>query len=235
VNGEADADENQLRISADAKSVVKIGEFSRGGKNRVKTEAADHDFRPEEVLTPYGLLAPAEGQLYLTFTASKATADFEADTIEAWWKSVRHRYPTMKILVINLDNGPEHHSRRTQFMKRMTEFADRFGITIRLAYYPPYHSKYNSIERCWGVLEMHWNGSLLDSRETALGFAQSMTWKGQHPTVTMKTSTYESGKRLTQREMAQLEKRFHRDPDLPRWFVDIPPLKRGFHQWDRDN
>src|SRR5659263_78261 len=38
-------------------------------------------------------------------------------------------------------------------MNRLTEFADEFQIDIQLAYYPPYHSKYNPIERVWGVLE----------------------------------------------------------------------------------
>ncbi|WP_419606290.1 ISAzo13-like element transposase-related protein, partial [Thiolapillus sp.] len=36
---------------------------------------------------------------------------------------------------------------------------------MRLAYYPPYHSKYNPVERLWGVLENHWRGELLDSVE----------------------------------------------------------------------
>jgi transposase len=36
-------------------------------------------------------------------------------------------------------------------------------------YYPPYHSKYNPIERCWGVLEVYWNGELYSAR---LGLAQ---------------------------------------------------------------
>jgi len=27
-----------------------------------------------------------------------------------------------------------------------------------LVYYPPYHSKYNPIERCWSALEKKWNG-----------------------------------------------------------------------------
>jgi transposase len=49
------------------------------------------------------------------------------------------------------------------FIKRMIEFADKTGLIIRLAYYPPYHSKYNPIERCWGILEMHWNGTPLSS------------------------------------------------------------------------
>jgi transposase len=37
------------------------------------------------------------------------------------------------------------------------------------AYYPPYHGKYNAIERCWGILELHWNGALLDSLDAVLG------------------------------------------------------------------
>ncbi|RJS72931.1 hypothetical protein CW714_03930 [Methanophagales archaeon] len=40
-------------------------------------------------------------------------------------------------LVINLDNGPHINSHRTQFIKRMTEFADNMGLKIRLVYYPP--------------------------------------------------------------------------------------------------
>ena len=48
--------------------------------------------------------------------------------------------------------GSENNSRRTQFIKRMIEFADKHSIQVRLAYYPPYHSKYNPIERCWGAL-----------------------------------------------------------------------------------
>ena len=235
MNREADVTEDQLRISVDGKSTVKIGNFSRGGKSRIKTQAADHDFHPEEVLTPYGLLVPEADELHLTFTASKATADFEADVIESWWESVCHRHQEVRMLVVNLDNGPEHHSRRTQFMKRMSEFVDRFGIIVRLAYYPPYHSKYNPIERCWGILETHWNGDLLNSREAALGYAESMTWKGQHPRVSMMESSYEIGKGLTSKQMAVLEKRLHRDPDLPKWFVDIPPAKKpcsSTRAWD---
>ena len=41
-------------------------------------------------------------------------------------------------LVINLDNGPECNGRRSQFLLRMTEFADLTGMGVRLVYYPPY-------------------------------------------------------------------------------------------------
>jgi len=224
VNREADDSDEQLRVSFDAKSPVKIGEFSRGGKNRVATVAADHDFRPDELCTPFGVFLPKNGDLHFHFTCSSVTADFEVDTLSLWWESARQRFPAVKTLVINLDNGPEHHSRRTQFIKRIVEFADYYRIHVRLAYYPPYHSKYNPVERCWGVLENHWNGSLLDSVEATLGFARSMTWKGTHPEVVLREGIYETGKRLKPSEMAKLERRLNRHPELPKWFVDIPPL-----------
>ena len=53
-------------------------------------------------------------------------------------------------------------------MQRLVEFAQRSHLTIRLVYYPPSHSKYNPIERGFGILEQHWNGALLDSLEAVM-------------------------------------------------------------------
>jgi hypothetical protein len=117
------------------------------------------------------------------------------------------------------ESSPEEIAR-----KCVTEFVDQFQITVQLAYYPPYHSKYNPIERVWGVLEKHWNGSLLDTVDTALKFAQTMTWKGKHPVVELVNKTYQKGVKLTRKAMETLEKRFERLPDLGKWFVRIVPV-----------
>ena len=109
-------------------------------------------------------------------------------------------------------------------MKRMADFADEFQVTVQLAYYPPYHSKYNPIERVWGVLENHWNGSLLDTVETVLNFAETMAWNGQHPVVKLVEKTYSTGVKLSRKEMTELEKRFDRLPGLEKWFVRIAPV-----------
>ena len=106
---------------------------------------------------------PNTDDLFLYFTPSKVTADFIVDTLEQWWEEVKSDFPQVKTLVIHLDNGPENNSHRTQFIKRIVVFAQKYQLRVRLAYYPPYHSKYNPIERCWGVLENHWNGNLLDT------------------------------------------------------------------------
>jgi len=125
-------------------------------------------------------------------------------------------------LVINADNGPETNSHRTQFVKRLVEFARKDKLTIRLAYYPPYHSKYNPIERVWAVLENHWNGELLDEVEKALGLASSMTWNGNHPVVELVKGVYKTGVKLTKKSMAAYETVIERLPGLEKWFVNIP-------------
>lgn len=62
-----------------------------------------------------------------------------------------------------LDNGPENSSRRKLWMKRIIELTMKYGIPIKLVYYPPYHSKYNLIEHYWGVLQRSWSGLILDT------------------------------------------------------------------------
>ncbi len=225
VNQEADADETMLRISLDAKAPVKLGLFSRGGLNRVVVNALDHDFHGKTPkVTPFGLYLPEHGELYLYFATSKVTSDFIVDCISDFWSRVRDRFPAVSTLVINQDNGPENHSRRTQFMNRIVNFVDHFGLAVKLAYYPPYHSKYNPIERVWGFLEQHRNGSLLDSVETILNFASSFSFKDVEPVVELVSTIYETGVKLTQKEMRLLEKRFQRLEGLKKWFVLIKPL-----------
>jgi Rhodopirellula transposase DDE domain len=228
MNGAADDAPTTLRISMDAKATVKVGPFARGGKSRAQVKAADHDFEATAKVTPVGIFLPATDELFLYGVTSKVTSDCLVDRLEQWWESVRERFATITTLVLNLDNGPECHSRRTQFLFRLVQFALRTGLRVRLAYYPPYHSKYNPIERCWGILEMHWNGALLERVETVIEFARTMRWKGVHPLVDLVTTTYETGVKLSKEAMAVLETQVERLPELEKWFVDIiPPRAAG--------
>lgn len=221
VNQAADAADDVLRISMDAKATVKVGPFARGGKSRVAVLAADHDFQPEATVTPVGIFLPALDELFVYGVTSKVTSDCLVDRLVHWWERVRERFAHITTLVINLDNGPENHSRRTQFMQRIVEFVQHYQVSVRLAYYPPYHSKYNPIERCWGILETHWNGTLLDSIDAVIQFATSMRWKGQHPVVELVTTTYHTGVKLSKEAMAAVEDQLTRLPALEKWFVDI--------------
>jgi len=225
VHARAEAEPQTLRISLDTKAKVKIGEFSRHGLARGKetVAAADHDMHPDAVLAPAGILEVATGQLNVVFGKSRDTSDFVADCLELWWVNRQAAHPHVRRLLINLDNGPEIASSRTQFMKRLVEFADRHQLTLELAYYPPYHSKYNRIERCWGILENHWNGALLNTIETALHWARTMTWRGVQPLVQLLDRVYDTGVRLTKAAFRPIAARLLRSTQLPKWSLVIKP------------
>jgi hypothetical protein len=108
-----------------------------------------------------GILMLASGALTLIFGLHE-TSDFWVDGLKLWWGLVKDRLGSIRRLVIYLDNGPNNSGTRTQFLKRMVEFVDWSGLEVRLVYYPPYHSKYNPIERCWSILEQKWGGALLN-------------------------------------------------------------------------
>ena len=140
-----------------------------GGKTRTDSDGEvpkgwDHDPPAKAKLVPFGILMVATGALMLLF-GSHETSDAWVDALQMWWLQVRAGLGHIKRLVIYLDNGPKNSGRRTQFLKRMVQFADWSGLEIRLVYYPPYHSKYNPIERCWSALEKKWNGVLLNLPE----------------------------------------------------------------------
>ncbi len=145
-NKDADKNPKEIRISLDAKAKMNIGNFSRGGRNRVLTTAEDHDLGVKTKLTPFGFYLPQHDDLFLFFTKSYATSDFIVDRIEEIWPEIQEKYD-VDILTINADNGMENSSLRTQFIKRLVEFAGKTNTTVKLAYYPPYHSKYNPVER----------------------------------------------------------------------------------------
>ena len=166
----ADTNIETLRISIDTKATVHVGEYSRGGRSRgIKAvKALDHDMCSKKKLVPGGILEPVTGRPFLFFGTSNKTSDFLMDGLFLWWEERKKELSGLKQIVINADNGPECNGHRSQFLLRMTEFADMTGLCIHIVYYPPYHSKYNSIERYWAGLEKSWNGYLLETVETVL-------------------------------------------------------------------
>ena len=166
----------------------------------------------------------ATGALALFF-GPRETSDLWADGLGRWWEQVRGGFRHVRRLIVYLDNGPNNAGTRTQFLKRMVAFADASGLVVRLVYYPPYHSKYNPVERCWSSLERKWRGGLLTSLGVILGYARRMTWQGQTPTVGELAGEYPDGVRLTKAEMRPVEARLERSATLPKYDITIRPKR----------
>jgi hypothetical protein len=122
----------------DSKAKVKIGNLSRQGKARYiePLKADNHDSEWRAVLVPLGILDVRGERLSIYFGQSAETSDFVVDCLELRWQENQAIYPGLEELVIDLDGGAATRSNRTQFIKRMVEFARKTQWQIRLIYYP---------------------------------------------------------------------------------------------------
>ncbi len=79
------------------------------------------------------------GNFILTLVVLPITSDFMVDSLWQWWSTLsKAEKKEIEIIQIKMDNGPENSGVRTQFLKRMVEFADGTKKSLQLLYYPPY-------------------------------------------------------------------------------------------------
>ena len=204
---------------------MKIGDLSRGGKARTLEPnlALDHDMNWNAVLVPFGILNTETDQLSIYFGQSAETSDFIVDCLADWWKNNQAQYGHLEELVIDLDGGGATRSDRKQFRKRLVELSQATGLRIRLIYYPPYHSKYNPIERCWAALEQFWNGAILDSIKSAVQWASRIRWKGIRPIVQLVKTIYKKGVKVLSEELESCQPFWNCSELLPKWDITITP------------
>ena len=216
---EALNDENTSIISIDTKDKVMIGPYSRNGKSRILVEASDHELT-NDCLTPFGILDLKTNQSYFYNFINKPTSNAIVECIDDYLSD-----KLCTKLVILLDNGPDNSGVRTAFLKALVDLSDKYQMEIELVYYPPYHSKYNPIERLWARLEMMWNGMLLSTKQICKKVMEQLTWKKVKAKVKNITKDYEKGIFFSKEEMKQYEGvNIHRNEKLKKWSILITPL-----------
>ena len=174
---EALNNENIGVISIDAKDNVIFGPYSRKGKSRILVETCDHELTNNCVI-PFGILNLKTSKTYFYNFENKPTSEVIVDCIDDYYSDNIYTK-----LVILLDNGPDNSGVRTVFLKSLINFSDKYQIEIELLYYPPYHFKYNPIERIWARLEKKWNEILLISWKFCYKVMERLTWKKEKSKV----------------------------------------------------
>ena len=187
-------------------------------------QAWDHDPPGAQKLVPFGVLEITTGLLSLVF-GLRECSDFWGDALTMWWENTRTQQKGIRRLFIYLDNGPNNSGVTRKFLRKMVQFSDWSGLEIRLIYYPPYHSKYNPIERCWSSLQRKWNGVLLTSGQIVLSCARRMNWHGKHPKVHSIVECYDEDEAISHAEMKAINARLHRSKVLPKYDITIKPKK----------
>jgi Rhodopirellula transposase DDE domain len=221
------ASQGVLKLSLDCKDNLKVGALSRKGYHRQREDykALDKDQQWDCTLIPFGILEIDSSQMSVFLGNSYETSDFMVDALELWYESKKNRLEQDKIhtLELYLDNGPNCSGIRTQFLNRLLEFVCITGLKIHLLYYPPYHSKYNPIERAWAALENYWSSTLLTSVNKVINTIQCVKWKNNNFSATLIEKVYKKGITLSEKQMIQRIPFIERNTELPKWDIWLKP------------
>ena len=161
-------------LSIDTKKKEYLGRFYRPGRVycSIAPVCYDHDFNSFATgkIVPYGIFDLGLNEGHLFIGNSRDTAEFAVQCLRNWWYDTGCKsYKTTNPILIICDGGGSNASRSHLFKEQLQILSSEIGVTIRVAHYPSYCSKYNPIEhRLFPAITRAWSGVMLDSIDTAI-------------------------------------------------------------------
>ena len=209
-------------ISIDTKKKELLGDFYRDGQIDAQEtiEVNDHDFGSagSGVVIPHGVYDIGRNQGFLHLNTSHDTSELACDSIATWWEQHgRPDYPRAKKLLVLCDGGGSNSATRYVFKEELQNLANRLGIEIRIAHYPPYCSKYNPIEhRLFPHVTRACRGVIFRTLEVARHYmAKTETTLGLTVQVSVLNKVYETGRKCAAGFKESMKIAF--DRILPKW------------------
>ncbi len=209
-------------ISVDTKKKELLGDFYREGTidTREAIETDDHDFGSagSGTVIPHGIYDVGRNRGFLHLNTSHDTSELACDSIAARWdQHGRADYPEARELLVLCDGGGSNSATRYVFKEELQELANRLGIEIRVAHYPPCCSKYNPIEhRLFPHVTRACRGVIFRTLETVRSdMAKAETTTGLTVKVSILEKVYATGRKCAAGFKKSLKIVF--DNVLPKW------------------
>lgn len=158
-----------------------MGLFKNPGRTWRKEpiDVLDHDFPSlaEGRAIPFGIYNQLWRTGFVVVGTSNETAEFAGAALSCWWEDQgRWRCPKARRWFIEADGGGANSSRTWAWKWVLQQLADRWGVSITVAHYPPGASKWNPIEhRLFSRISANWEGEPLKDYETIVGFISNTT------------------------------------------------------------
>lgn len=220
---------NDPIISVDTKKKELIGNFKNNGQVWAKnaTEVLDHDFPSYSSGTaiPYGAYDINRNEGFVNVGTYSDTSEFAVNSIWQWWRHFgRKNYPYADRLFICADGGGSNGSRTRAWKFFLQELANRIGIPITVAHYPPGTSKWNKIEhRMFSFISMNWKGKPLENYEAVVKLISATTTKsGLKIKSRLDNKQYKKGIKITDDEFEEINLKFSNE--FPKWNYAIFPF-----------
>jgi hypothetical protein len=215
-------------ISVDTKKKELLGDFYRDGviDTQETIETNDHDFGSAGIGTviPHGIYDVGRNQGSIHLNTSHDTSELACDSIAAWWEEHgRPAYPRARKLLVLCDGGGSNSASRYVFKEELQKLANRLGLEIRVAHYPPYCSKYNPIEhRLFPHVTRACRGVIFRTLETVRYYiSKAETSTGLTVTVGILDKVYQTGRQCAAAFKKSMKIVF--DKILPKWNYTAVP------------
>ncbi len=209
-------------ISMDTKKKELLGNFARDGKidTQATIETNDHDFASAGAgkVIPHGLYDVGKNQAFVNLNTSHDTSELACDSLAAWWdQQGRTDYPQAKKLLLLCDGGGSNSASMYLFKEDLQNLANRLGLEIRVAHYPPYCSKYNPIEhRLFPHVTRACRGVILQTLEKVRHYiSKTETTTGLKVKVSILEKVYKTGRKYAAGFKKNMKIAF--DKVLPKW------------------
>lgn len=216
-------------LSVDTKKKEFIGQFYRNGKSYCEegVKVYDHDFGSlaEGRVVPHGIYDVILNKGYVSIGKSKDTSEFLCDNLRYYWKhKIRQDYLEAKEMLLLMDGGGSNSSLHYIVKEDLQNLANELQMTIRVAHYPAYCSKYNPIEhRLFPHLQRSWESVLFSDYEIIKERAeQTTTQTGLKVVAWINEKLYRSGRKYSADFKETMTIAF--DELLPKWNYQIHPL-----------
>jgi len=160
-------------------------------------------------------------------SAGGDTSRFACDSLARWWDNRgRHAWPGATSILLLCDGGGSNSSRRHVFEHAPEGLAERAGLEIRVAHYPPYCSKYNPIEHRFFPHVTHACRGVLFGGIEMVGeyMARASTTTGLRTTVQILEGEYPTGEKAPKGYKQSMRIPF--DDELPAWNYRAVPRIR---------
>jgi hypothetical protein len=215
-------------ISIDTKKKEFLGDLCRSGEyyGNGPQIAFDHDYPSFATgkLVPHGIYDTVRNVGHVTLGTSADTSQFATDSIYLWWKrhGIRH-YGGAESMLVLCDGGGSNNSRHHIFKEDLKRLADRIGVRIRVAHYPPYCSKYNPIEhRYFCHVTRAWSGILFKTMDIVTQALRRVgTSTGLRSTYAVLDRIYPLKRKASDEFLLTYPIKF--DRYLPQWNYTVAP------------
>jgi len=215
-------------ISMDTKKKEFIGELHRAGRVYANGPniVLDHDY-PSWAVTkfvPHGLFDVGRNAGHLTLGFSHETSQFACDSFKLWWRRYgQWTYPRAKSILLLCDSGGSNNCRYHIFKEDLQRLVNAIGISIRVAHYPPYCSKYNPIEhRLFPHVTRAWSGLIFRTLDiVTAGLRRVCTSTGLTLTYAKLDREYATQRTVSPNFLDACKIQF--DKLLPQWNYTVVP------------